>query len=495
MKKYFYLLAVCIPFVCSAQNQGNIWCFGEESGLDFSSGSPIAISEGQTGTDSSAYSQEGTAVISDSTGSILFYSGGHTVWNRNHERMPNGNDISGGQSSTHSSIIVPKPGDENLFYLFTSDHFLSYYSETEKGYNYSIIDMCLDNGDGDVIADQKNIALADSSTEKLSVCMDNEGTGYWIVGHKMFSDQFMAWHLTSSGLSDPVISTIGTIHGWSPVTSTWNPGRALGQMKFNSTGTKLALAIGNSRPAIVDLFDFDLTTGLISNNCYIAIDSSLNKRVYGVEFSPDDTKLYATVSGGSGGKRLYQYDLTADGGTCSAIIDSRLTIFQSNVNSVMNGMQLGPDDKIYIVCNEYSDIGCINYPNLMGDAVEFDSLAVVISGVKNSYTFPSFIANYEYMNTMTTCQPTSLAISSINNKLIAFYPSPIHTIGTLKINSEMDLQNLEIYIYDALGRVRYQTAINEYETTINLERLASGIYFYRLSYKLENIKTGRVIIE
>ena len=495
MKKWFYLLFVLTPFICSAQKQGNIWYFGEESGLDFSSGLPVPIDGGQTGTDTITASQEGTAVISDSTGNILFYSGGQTVWNQDHERMPNGSVLYGGQSSTHSSIIIPKPGDENLFYLFTSDDFISYFEEIHYGYNYSVIDMCLDDGNGDVIADQKNVRLADSCTEKLSVCIDNEGTGYWIVGHKMFSDQFLAWHLTEEGVSEPIISSIGTTHGWNTTTLTWNPAAALGQMKFNSTGTKLALAIGNNQPAIVDLFDFDSSTGIVSNNCYIAIDSALNKRIYGVEFSPDDTKLYASVSGGSGGKRLYQYDLTAGGGDCSAIIDSRLTIFQSDYNSVMNGMQLAPNGKIYIVCNAYENIGCINYPNLTGDAVEFDSLAVEISGVKNNYTFPSLIAGYQYMNTMPDC-PQTTGIDTYDNVVFAeFYPNPISTIGTLKINADLNLQNVEIHIYDALGRVHYAAGINDYETNINLESLVGGVYFYRLTDGLETIQEGKVIVE
>ena len=36
--------------------------------------------------------------------------------------MANGNDLTGDPSSTHSAIIVPKPGDPSIYYIFTVDN-------------------------------------------------------------------------------------------------------------------------------------------------------------------------------------------------------------------------------------------------------------------------------------------------------------------------------------------------------------------------------------
>lgn len=473
--------------ICSAQHQGNIWYFGTKSGFDFSSGVPVPIYDGQTGLDSLGVAQEGTAVISDSTGQLLFYSSGSTVWNRNHEVMPNGSGLFGGESSTQSSLIVPKPGDDNLFYLFTTDEFQKYYEDnTQKGYRYTIIDMRLDDKYGDIIADQKNQFLADSSTEKIAACLDVAKTGYWIVGHKMFSNQFLAWHLTEEGLSAPVISNIGTIHGWNPEALNWNPAAALGQMKFNSEGTKLAVAIGNNQPAIVDLFDFDRSTGQVSNHCYIPIDAELNKRAYGVEFSPDGNKLYANVTGGSGGKRIHQYDLTTGDGSCASIISSRQTIFQSNSNSIMSGMQLGPDGKIYVVCDSYNSVGCINYPNLTGDAVEFDVSAVSVHF--NAYTFPAFVAGYKSL-IESTLEDT------IPDGTIVFYPNPVNGIAKLKVRSELIDQSIEFRMYDDLGRLLYVKVIAATETDLDFRHLSTGVYFYKLVNQIETIETGKIVVE
>ncbi len=312
--------------------------------------------------------------------------------------MSNGTGLLGGTSSTQSSIIIPLPGSNSIFYVFTADDFSGYNHppEIQNGYRYSVVDMCLNDSLGDVIAGQKNILLADSSAEKLAACADSDNSGYWIIGHKMFTDEFHAWHLTSDGVSETVISHIGTVHGFYDNALDWFPG-AQGQIQFNSQGTKLAVAISNIEPGILEIFDFNNTTGVVSNTCQILIDNdtTFGKRIYGVEFSPDGTKLYAAVSGSIIPKRLYQFDLSDI--DCNFIKSSRQTIFQSNTTAILRGMQLAPNGKIYIVCDSYYNLGCINFPNLNGLSAGFDSVAVPLSNL-NSHTLPSFIAGYKYHN-------------------------------------------------------------------------------------------------
>lgn len=408
------LFAIFVHF-CFSQKQGNIWYFGKQSGINFSGGTPVSISNGQTGTDLAGWEvQEGVACVADSFGNILFYTGGRTIWNKNHSPMPNGTGLMGGVSSTQSSLVVPRPGSSNIFYVFTSDEFQSYPSS--KGYRYSVVDMCLDNGRGDIIPGQKNILLCDSSTEKLSACKDASGTGYWVVGHKMFSNEFHAWHLTSAGITSTVVSKSGTVHGLIAYSSTWITGAAQGEMKFNPSGTKIALAIGNYDPAYLDLFDFNNSTGIVSSFCHMVLDSMLNKRIWGCEFSPDGSKLYTGVSGGSGGRRLYQFEMNAGNGNCDSISSSRFQLFRSS-DGPMYGMQVAPNGKIYLVIN-YWDLSCINNPNLLGVAANFDTLAIAITG-QNNYELPNFIAGYKYQNGLPPCSfyiSTSVSGSKCSNQ-------------------------------------------------------------------------------
>ncbi len=37
------IIFISISFFSSAQNQANVWMFGDSAGLDFNSGSPVAI--------------------------------------------------------------------------------------------------------------------------------------------------------------------------------------------------------------------------------------------------------------------------------------------------------------------------------------------------------------------------------------------------------------------------------------------------------------------
>ena len=64
--------------VNNSGKEGNIWYFGEYAGLDFNSGSPVALTNGQLNTN------EGCATISDNNGNLLFYTDGMTVYNKSH---------------------------------------------------------------------------------------------------------------------------------------------------------------------------------------------------------------------------------------------------------------------------------------------------------------------------------------------------------------------------------------------------------------------------
>src|SRR6186713_3346857 len=83
-----------------AQKQANRWYFGMFAGLDFNSGAPVPVSDGMLNT------AEGCSSIADANGNLLFYTDGITVFNRVHDTMPNGFDLTGDISSTQSALIV-----------------------------------------------------------------------------------------------------------------------------------------------------------------------------------------------------------------------------------------------------------------------------------------------------------------------------------------------------------------------------------------------------
>ncbi len=491
MKKLFFII-LFFPLLAFSQKQGNIWYFGVGAGLDFNSGTPVNITGGQTGTDVAfGDNQEGTSCISDSSGNILFYTGGKTIWNRNNSPMPNGTNLMGGTSSTQSSIIVPLPNSDSLFYVFTTDEFQN-SPPNNKGYRYSVVDMCLNGGLGDVVAGQKNILLLDTATEKLAACEDASGNGYWIVGHKMLSNEFRAWHLTSAGITNTVISKIGTIHGWHQSNSSWTYPSAQGQMKISPDSHKLALAVSNFDPPYLDLFDFNNNSGIISNFCHTVIDSLLHKRIFGVEFSPDGTKLYAGLTGGSGPTFIYQYNIVAGGGNCDSIKASRFTLGQLNP-VMLTEFQLATNGKIYLVDHTFYDLGCINYPNLHGAAADFDSLALTLTGSNGGYSLPNFVAGFKYHNTIPDCKPDYINENDLFGYSIAIAPNPFSQSAWITFSQTY--HNITLEIYDIQGKLMMY---NEYtdgdKLLFNRNGLNNGMYFLKITLDGKWVETRKMVV-
>jgi hypothetical protein len=474
MKHLIQLVVLTMTLAGYAQKQGNQWYFGTQAGLNFNTGIPVPQAGGQTGTDAPlGIVQEGTSSISDSSGALLFYSGGKTIWNRFHQVMPNGTNIMGGVSSTQAALIVPKPANDSLFYLFTSDE---WQNNGNNGYRYTLVNMCQDNQKGDVVISEKNVLLMGPSTEKLAACRDQAGTGYWVVGHKLFSNQFSAWHLTPGGITNTVTTLIGAMHGFNPNGSN-GPGTALGQMKISPQANKIAVAVGNYNPGFVELGNFNNATGVVSNICHLNIDSAIaGTAVYGVEFSPNGSKLYVSAAGGPG-IRIYQFDLQAGGGSCAAILGSQALVTQTSQSGLNMGLQLGPDNKIYSVYSSYYDLACINAPNLSAASCGFTTVGV--PSLPYHYSTPSFVAGYNYSNNSVQCnQVTSTrhSASGPDGQNISIFPNPVTNKLTLEL-PDLTAFDYHLSIQNAFGQIIYTSTLLTTKQEIDMTAFEKGIYF------------------
>ncbi len=394
MQKFTHILLISLlllSFKSLGQKQANVWYFGNQAGVDFSSGSPTAT------TNSALTSLEGSAVISDSSGSLLFYSNGATVWDRNHQVMPNGSGLLGNPSSTQSSIIVPSPAlPDREFYLFTTSSGWDGGNPSD-GLRYHKIDMCQNSLDGIVLASEKNILLVDSVAEKLAVTQHANGKDYWILTHRFYSDEFWAFLLDENGIVDTVISAIGSVHAG-------NIAGSQGQMKFANNGGKVAIGATNGLD-LLELFDFNTLTGVLSNfqslNCYD------NGRAYGLEFSPNDSLLYCYSGSFSPfGMTISQYNIYA--GNTAAINASLVPVYNNPNIFTGRGLQIGIDQKIYSVglIND-ATLSVIQNPNALGTACNFQNQSISLGSNTGEYTLPSFIAGFQYNSTTTNCETFS----------------------------------------------------------------------------------------
>lgn len=348
-----------------AQGPANIWYFGTNAGLDFSSGSPVVLSDSEMAT------LEGCATISNNAGNLLFYTDGLTVYNRNHQVMQNGTGLGGDFSSSQSALIVPKPGTTNSYYIFTVDA-----DAGPNGLQYSEVNMSLDGGMG-AVTSVKNVMLITPTTEQLVATKKNGEDAYWVVSHKYESNEYIAYEVTTQGVShNPVVSAIGSAIDYS---------NNIGQTKFSHQRDRLASA----RKDEVQVFDFNNSTGELSN----LISLNFNENFYGLEFSPSGRLLYASHfdSGLFFGGGVRQFNLYSNDEEEITYTSINLTLDQ---NALFGALQLAPDGKIYVARVDDVKLDIIENPDAEGEDCNYNQDGIYLDGNISIFGLPTFIQPY-----------------------------------------------------------------------------------------------------
>jgi len=460
----------------TAQNNPDLkrtyhWYFGNNAGLDFSSGTPVPI------TNSTMTAEEGCASISDTCGNLLFYTDGDTVWNRINNVMPNGIGLMGCWSSTQNSLIIPQPGNDSLYYIFLTD---CGENSGANGLRYSIINMNLNGGLGEVT--QKNTLLFAPTLEKLTATYHANGTDVWILSVNRYpggpppdtTHQYYAYLLTTTGVnSTPIISS-----------SLMKPHKvADAYMCFSHSGNKLANR-WHSWTDTTELLNFNKLTGKLFNPIIIA-DTS-DQAANGVTFSPDDTKLYC--SGATNDSTIYvQYDISSE---IQAVINaSRIIVKSYDFNSAPGAMQTGSGDgKVYVAnANLNSFIDVIQNPNATGLSCNYSSNALDVFTIQFGVGLPNFVSDYLYGDWQPPCN-SSVSETSIENDIL-IYPNPTH--GVFTVYSLLDFQRIEII--NSIGKMIYTENLCSKEQIINIEKSGRGIYFIKIKQR-NNFSTYKIIV-
>ncbi|WP_273567270.1 hypothetical protein [Maribacter halichondriae] len=372
----FLLWLYALPAL--GQREAANWYFGNNAGLDFNSGTPVPLLDGQLKT------LEGCESFSDPEGNLLFYTDGNTVWNRLHEVMENGLLLNGSFSTSQSALVVPNPVQTNIYYVFTPDDVLAYEdgtSEESNGFNYSVIDMLGDGGRGSVII--KNIDLLTNASENVTAVRNFEEDNYWVVTH--YLDSFFSYKVDANGVDDtPVISRVG------PDIDNFENFR--GSIKISPDGSKLAAAhtvIEPKQQGILYLYDFDSATGRVLNPTTL----NASRVYYGVEFSSNSSKLYASglqfandsLNTDLGEVELVQFDLEEDNIASSEYVVHR---YERRLDGKISGaLQIGIDKKIYhSIPNE--TLSVIRTPNLSGINCDFRPFQLALGTRTSSYGLP-----------------------------------------------------------------------------------------------------------
>ena len=492
MKRLFFILLLFTHTITAQIRRDAVWCFGDSALVDFNQ-TPPQLDYCATRCRGSACS------IADSSGNLLFYT--HTyyyplwqtgylrlgvVWNRNHEVMENGDSLIG-DGWYKEMVIVPDPSDSLQYYLFHTDVTINgqiYYSKIDLHYN---------NGLGKVT--QKNTLLdslnGNKATDGLAAIKHGNGRDWWLIfrtyGGLVNDNTFYKFLITPTGISSAIHQNIGQ--------TTWQNAMSL---DFNGTGSQMVLtdAVG-----LIELYDFDRCTGLLSNWTTIHTETSHPQDSFiAAAFSSNDSKLYVSTNDVSM-SYIYQFNLTAPN-----IAGSKTTIATIVFPSEGGFIKLAIDNKIYwsafyddgiipypdTVYNQYNmNLSVINQPNVLGTGCDFQPYSFYLGGHRTYWGMPNN-PNYDLVakggSICDTLGLPNVVEENLKNNRISIYPNPASNSITFFYDT-YKLATMSIRITDLTGRILLTQKLES--NIVNLQSIPNGIYalsFYDGSSFLSSMK-------
>lgn len=339
----------------------NKWYFGSHAGIDFTKSPALALSE------SAMDAPEGCSIVCDKNGQQIFYTDGNTVYDKTHAVIASG--IGGNVRASQSALIVPVPGDETIYYIFTTQDFNGSDSLQLK---YSLFDLKQNSGKGAVV--KENVLLYMKNTERITA------NGQWLIVHELGNSIFRSYPISAAGIGNHVYSDIGTKQSAEFV------GNADGYMKL---GPRDLVAVPISTPgtsARIELFHLNDSTGNLSDYKNIDLNDPAGS-IYGIEFSPAGNKLFASVKYSGGTSSIYEYS-----------IDSLFRIrFRQKlpVAAELGAIQVGPDGQVYVAVNNSGNNSALGIIAANEDTLatsSFNLSGFPLAGGTNSWLgLPNFV--------------------------------------------------------------------------------------------------------
>jgi hypothetical protein len=457
----------------------DVWYFGYNSsaggkspGIRFvKDGSGNYVPQDASG-ESNVNTGENSLVVSSPycDGQNIFYSSHNQLYNSLHEPMQNG--VFQGNSSVADGLAACYMGNNR--YLFFS--VTAAYGEPKRLIAY-VVDMNAQNGRGERISSMDiEVEPAHTSMSETVELIAKAGTTnqYWLIyahcngscdGYN--SNELRVRLVDVSDPDNPQIASSYTRYAKS-LSYTFT-------MKTARQYNRIAIAHGGG---IVDIFDFNNSTGVLSNPLTI---SGLTGATYGVEFSPNGKQLYCAPWQYD---ILYQYDISAD------IVGLKNSV--SRGSSGGGGLKLGPDGNIYVIKSSTNVIGIISNPDnppaslssrYNGSAM---TLGVTYAGLQlpTGLTKPAVMSCN--MNVPPTAQDdsTSLCVSSISRTT---------TVNVLR--NDDDAANNTIYLTNAefihpadadLADITVNASDSTITLTVKNDANISAVHVFEIIYDIKD---------
>lgn len=478
MKKLIVLILFFSVLLAKAQKhpehkRANNWCFGWNAGLCFNSGSAVALTN-------VALMQgfDGCSTISDTSGNLLMYSNGEKIWNRNNQVMLNGYNLNGCISSANGTLLVPQPGNDSLYYLFTADCWENYFS----GLYYSVINIKGDGGLGQVIT--KNVLLLDSCAESVIATYAAEGN-IWIVTSDI-KGMFYSYLLSNTGISG-VVDSMQTTSMLSYFPSYQY---SFGYLKFSPNGNYIfASDFVDLGDGICKLISFDICSGNFITCFTIAVDLDPIMHFYYSSFSYDSRYLYIQsrcTNGPCLPSAIVYYEISEPIDS-AAIVNSMDTLISTNYVQI-NAMQLSPLGNIVISTSTtavtYNYVSTFADPNNPNPANLFLN-SIYLGGKEGRMNLINTIETWFLQDTIMT-NPKNKESTSV----FEIFPNP--TDGSFIVLT--DTKGCWDYsIRNVFGEIAANGQNCSNELLVN-QSLLNGVYFFEITDNIHHQKKVKKVL-
>ena len=363
------------------------WYFGSGGILDFgvNGNNPVVLPSSGINT------AEGSIVVSDSGGNLLFWVGGRTggsihIYHKNGVIMDNGGGITANVSASQTLASFGAIGIPGKYFVISTTGDATV--PAAGSLYYSVVDMRANGGLGRVAS--KNVLLiADAASEAVAAIPNATGTGFWVLTFNKTNANVTAIPFADIGPGPAVTTTLTTQNGESD-----------GAIAVSPDLSRIAMVSGNTPQNLARLLEFNAPTGVFTEKAQWTTGATggvyTNRgTAYGADFSPDGQYLYVThaYTNPQGGG-LWRYNLGTE--TSSAIQGSEeyIRTLGTTLNS-SGAIRRGPDGRMYIASDPAtSAISVIAMPNASNVAninSTLDSL-LLGSGTASAWGLPQMVA-------------------------------------------------------------------------------------------------------
>jgi len=264
------------------------------------------------------------------------------------------------------------------------------------------------------------------------------------------------------------------------------------RMSINPAGDLIA---GVTVRGVIELFDFDRCTGLLSNHRYLKNNLGTNdekERFWSVEFSSSSRYLYVATADWT--SYLYQFDLQNANPWASRVLLDSIDVPLAPASTIRRG----PDNRIYraIAWNNglsynypYPDsawniynthLSVINHPDSAGLACDYQPFSVYLPGCRTYLGLPN---NPDYTLgplAGSPCDTLAIGVEELQEEIVRIIPNPATTEIKLE-SSSGNIRDGTLYrINDITGRTKLTGYLLGETSTINVQSLVPGVYLLEM---------------